>query len=67
MEFSKHNWVTISETSCPEMIIFGKQASQTLFHFYDVTLECSIQANPNVRMVWYPYSFMQFNVKVNFV
>ena len=31
MEFSKHNWATISETICPEMLIFGKQASWTLF------------------------------------
>ena len=31
MEFCKHNWATISETICPEMLIFGKQASWTLF------------------------------------
>ena len=31
MEFSKHNWATISETICPEMLVFGKQASWTLF------------------------------------
>ena len=24
MEFSKHNWATISETICPEMLIFDK-------------------------------------------
>ena len=24
MEFSKHNWATISETIRPEMLIFGK-------------------------------------------
>ena len=24
MEFSKDNWATISETICPEMLIFGK-------------------------------------------
>ena len=24
MEFSKHNWATISETICSEMLIFGK-------------------------------------------
>ena len=24
MEFSKRNWATISETICPEMLIFGK-------------------------------------------
>ena len=24
MEFSKHNWATISETICPEMPMFGK-------------------------------------------
>ena len=24
MEFSKHHWATISETICPEMLIFGK-------------------------------------------
>ena len=24
MEFSKHNWATISETICPQMLIFGK-------------------------------------------
>ena len=24
MEFSKHNWATVSETICPEMLIFGK-------------------------------------------
>ena len=24
MEFSKHNWATISETICPETLIFGK-------------------------------------------
>ena len=23
-EFSKHNWATISDTICPEMLIFGK-------------------------------------------
>ena len=31
MEFSKHNWAMISETICPKMLIFGKQASWTLF------------------------------------
>ena len=31
MEFSKHNWATISETICPEMLIFGKWASWTFF------------------------------------
>ena len=31
MEFSKNNWVTISETICPEMLIFGKWASWTWF------------------------------------
>ena len=31
MEFSKYNWATISETICPEMLIFGKYASWTLF------------------------------------
>ena len=30
MEFSKYNWATISETICPEMLIFGKYASWTL-------------------------------------
>ena len=30
MEFSKDNLVTISETICPEMLIFGKYASWTL-------------------------------------
>ena len=24
MEFSDYNWATISETICPEMLIFGK-------------------------------------------
>ena len=24
IEFSKHNWATISVTICPEMLIFGK-------------------------------------------
>ena len=56
MEFSKHNWATISETIFPEMLIFDKQASWTLFfqniltnaiiseiHFYDVTLQYSIE------------------------
>ena len=27
MEFSKHNWATISETISPEMLIFGPLAS----------------------------------------
>ena len=27
MEFSKHNWATISETICPEMLIFGPLVS----------------------------------------
>ena len=27
MEFSKHNWAKISETICPEMLIFGPLAS----------------------------------------
>ena len=31
MEFCKHNWATISETICRQMLIFGKQASWTLF------------------------------------
>ena len=31
MEFSKYNWATISETICPEMLIFDKKASWTLF------------------------------------
>ena len=31
MEFSEYNWATISETICREMLIFGKQASWTLF------------------------------------
>ena len=31
MELSKHNWATISETICPEMLIFSKQAPWTLF------------------------------------
>ena len=30
MKFSKHNWAMISETICPEILIFGKQASWTL-------------------------------------
>ena len=55
MEFSEYNWATISETICPEMLIFGKQASWTLFFeniltnpiiseilFYDVTLQYSM-------------------------
>ena len=24
MEFSEYNWATISETICPQMLIFGK-------------------------------------------
>ena len=48
MEFSRHNWATISGKICPEMLIFGKEASWTFFfqniltnpkiseiHFYD--------------------------------
>ena len=31
MEFSKHNWATISEAIYPEMLIFGKWVSWTLF------------------------------------
>ena len=31
MEFSENNWATISATICPQMLIFGKQASWTLF------------------------------------
>ena len=31
MEFFKHNWTTILETICPEMLIFGNKASWTLF------------------------------------
>ena len=31
MEFSEYNWATISETICPEMLIFDKKASWTLF------------------------------------
>ena len=55
MEFCKHNWATISETICPQMLIFGKQASWTLsfqniltnpiiseISFYDVTLQYSM-------------------------
>ena len=30
MESSEHNWVNISETICPELLIFGEQASWTL-------------------------------------
>ena len=32
MELSEYNWANISETICPEMLIFGKQASWTLFY-----------------------------------
>ena len=31
MESSEHHWANISETICPEMLVFGKQASQMLF------------------------------------
>ena len=31
MECSKYNWATISETICPEMLIFGKLDSWALF------------------------------------
>ena len=31
MESSEHNWANISETICPTMLVFGKQASQMLF------------------------------------
>ena len=31
MESSQHNWANISETICPELLIFGEQASWTLF------------------------------------
>ena len=30
MEFSKHNWAAISQTICPELLIFGKEASWRL-------------------------------------
>ena len=30
MESSEHNWVNISETICPEMLVFGKEASWML-------------------------------------
>ena len=30
MESSEHNWANISETICPEMLVFGKQASWML-------------------------------------
>ena len=35
MEFSKHNWATISETICPEMLIFSKYASW-IFFFHNI-------------------------------
>ena len=31
MESSEHNWANISETICPKVLIFGEQASCTLF------------------------------------
>ena len=31
MESSEHNWANISETICPKLLIFGEQASWTLF------------------------------------
>ena len=46
MEFSKHNWATISETICPEMLIFGKQASGTLFFQ-------NIPTNPIISEIFY--------------
>ena len=30
MESSEHNWANISETICPEMLGFGKEASWML-------------------------------------
>ena len=30
MESSEHNWANISETVCPEMLVFGKEASWML-------------------------------------
>ena len=62
MEFSKHNWATISETICPEMLIFGKYASWTFFfqnilkkpiiqecHFYDVITLVLYRPIPGLR------------------
>ena len=50
MEFSKHNWATISETICPEMLIwqvglldivlseYPDKSDDFRIFFYDVTL-----------------------------
>ena len=44
MEFCKHNWATISETICPQMLIFGKKASWTLF-FQNILINPIISEN----------------------
>ena len=44
MEFSKHNWATISETIGPEMLIVGKSASWTLFFQ-------NIRTNPTISEI----------------
>ena len=50
MEFSKHNWATISETICPEKLIFGKQASWTLF-FQIIIQIFHILSNPIISEI----------------
>ena len=48
MEFSKHNWATISETVCPEMLIFGKSHNFRNFIFMTSSLYYSIGLSQNV-------------------
>ena len=53
MESSQHNWANISETICPELLIFGEKASWTLFFQ-------NILTNPIISQIsfWWRHHFV---------
>ena len=58
MEFSEYNWAMISETICPQMLIFGKQASWTLFFQ-------NILTNPIISEIsFFMTSSLQYSINI---
>ena len=60
MEFSQHNWDNISETICSQMLIFGKQASWTLF--FQNTLTNPIYFR-NITINYCYYVTLQYSIE----
>ena len=63
MESSEHNWANISETICPEMLVFGKQASWMLL--FQNILANAIISQINTLLLLYFISYYSSEFTVN--